>query len=316
MLPFAPFENKRYYRIKWDDVGDWTPGHAFWRLFQRTIDNELPPIEIIHELPITDKSRHRLGSVGRCIYCSATAGPFSEEHVVMEALGAGVVLEAASCKACATATSKMEGHVITGMFDPVRKHLRIPGKHGALRKNKFKVITNEGETDLEVLLPSEIHPTVMIMPMFAAPAELTRRPAEMEAANGFWCANINVSKDKLASAKIRAFSSPAVDTARFCQLLAKTAHSYAWGVMAPKGGFVPLVQDLPLKKLARADTIADRYRYIGGTGEIEPASGNLHELGLGAVTVAQTTYYIVRVRLFAKFQAPTYYVVVGRRLFG
>lgn len=310
--------NPRYFRI---DIspGNWQVGTGVWELLPgRTSYRKAPDVLIEHELPVKGKSRTILGTAGKCIYCDATifnnsGAPPSEEHVISEMFGAAVVLLKASCERCASATSAAESRVVQLMFDPTRKRLGIRGKNRALKKNKFRVFVTKDGIEEEVLLPSDVHPTVLFMPIFLPPAAMTDRPIRAESFQGYCAININVRPEILDAQKIQKFASSRVDTLSFCQLIAKIAHSYASSVLLP-GSFVPTLREFIRTNFKKKDDMApDRYQYIGGITGIEPRTRNLHELGLGSVHIDGRTLLLVRIRLFAVLNCPTYFVVIGYR---
>jgi hypothetical protein len=61
-----------------------------------------------------------------------------------------------------------------------------------------------------------------------------------------------------------------------------------------------------------ADT-SDSWRYVGGLQRTEPATAELHKLSFASYPYDRTDIVVVRVRLLAALETPTYYVAVGRR---
>lgn len=70
----------------------------------------------------------RLQSVGACIYCGATEGRLTEEHIIPTGLGGTLVLPNASCDMCATLTSQFEMRVLRGFLDRGRRAMGIKGR--------------------------------------------------------------------------------------------------------------------------------------------------------------------------------------------
>jgi hypothetical protein len=62
--------------------------------------------------------------VSVCIYCGSTIG-LEDEHIVPFGLGGTAILPAASCRACATVTSRFELTVLRGPMRPIRVALGI-----------------------------------------------------------------------------------------------------------------------------------------------------------------------------------------------
>lgn len=95
---------------------------------------------------------------------------------------------------------------------------------------------------------------------------------------------------------------------KFALLLAKIAHGYAVAECGSEVDFVPILKEI----LERGTTGAPLHSYlIGGESKVEPPSSQLHELGIIRRENSKYSLRVVRIRLFAKFGAPTYYVVVS-----
>lgn len=104
------------------------------------------------------------------------------------------------------------------------------------------------------------------------------------------------------------FATSSLDTFALCRTLAKIAHSY---VVAEIGmdSFVPT---LPHFILGNYDSL--RLHYVGGIVREHAPSNELHEIEIEKPNDEQWQYIVVRIRLFAKFGAPIYRIVAGRRL--
>lgn len=57
--------------------------------------------------------------IGICIYCRVTEN-LTDEHAVPESLNGDIILEKASCRACATITGKFEGRYTGDTLRPAR----------------------------------------------------------------------------------------------------------------------------------------------------------------------------------------------------
>lgn len=317
--------NKRYFRVRFDQTHNWKNwqvGSVWWQRRPDVPQVQLPaiPIRLYHETSVLDKSRQILGSADRCIYCDATRFndhriELSEEHIISEAFGAALVLDNASCERCNGKTSGIESKIVSIMLDPSRKPLEIRGKNKKSLKDNFKLMTHNAGADYELRLPSELHPTILFLPLLLPPAKMWRTDTSpFEAMDGFWAMNINVHPGTLSQAKFHSFSTPVIDTVTFCQFLAKIAHGFA---MAKLGRtFIPYHREFIRRKFAKDETYQERYQLIGGSIIDEEPTDNLHELGLSEFKTGGVTHYLVRIRLFAKLGAPVYIVLVGQRLFG
>ncbi|TPJ77195.1 HNH endonuclease [Mesorhizobium sp. B2-6-2] len=317
--------NKRYYRIRFnqtDGLKNWQVGSVWWQRRPDIPRVPLPdfPIPLYHETIVAAKARQSLGSASSCVYCGATRFnahrvDLSEEHVISEAFGAALVLDKASCESCNAATSGIESKIVAGMLDPSRKHLDIRGKNPTIRKNRFKLMAHDAGSDYELLIPSELHPTVLFLPLLLPPGKMWRNdPLPFEGMEGFWAMNVNAHPGTLSKAEFRSFSTPVIDTVTFCQFLAKIAHGFAVSKLGDT--FIPYHREFIRRKFAKDETDQRRYHLIGGSITDEEPTSNLHELALSSGTIDDVTHYLVRIRLFAKLGAPVYLVLVGQRLFG
>ncbi len=63
---------------------------------------------------------------GRCIYCGATEGRLSDEHIIPCSLGGLLVIEKASCLACAKITCNFEGAVARSLSGNFRMRYKLP----------------------------------------------------------------------------------------------------------------------------------------------------------------------------------------------
>lgn len=66
-----------------------------------------------------------LGRAGACIYCGAR-GELCDEHIIAASFAGNLVIEAASCKACADITSALEGKLARGTYHAGRAYYRLP----------------------------------------------------------------------------------------------------------------------------------------------------------------------------------------------
>lgn len=76
-----------------------------------------------------ESKRIVLADVNQCIYCQATEGKLSQEHVVPFGLNGEHILLHASCQKCAAITSKIEGTVLRETFIAARKRLNLKSRH-------------------------------------------------------------------------------------------------------------------------------------------------------------------------------------------
>jgi hypothetical protein len=174
----------------------------------------------------------RYAPVGRCIYCGATefipgtSRALSEEHVIPEGLGAKLILPEASCKRCSNATTRFEGSVLRSLLWTARRHLKIPGKKRKREERLYPVTAIIDGNEVQFELPLPRYPVTLLLPELRRPGILSSRDSAAGGIRGIWVQKLN-SFDGVSAAGIKEFAPPAIDTVRFCQLLAKTAHGFA-----------------------------------------------------------------------------------------
>lgn len=111
----------------------------------------------------------RFAEVGVCIYCGVTAR-LEDEHIIPFGLGGNAVLPAASCRACASITSRFEFDVLRGPMRPVRIALGVQSrrKHaGAPTQLPLRV--RRGEQWETISLPYQDYPLVLEFFVFGVP---------------------------------------------------------------------------------------------------------------------------------------------------
>ncbi|MEH3064691.1 MAG: hypothetical protein PGN33_18765 [Methylobacterium radiotolerans] len=237
----------------------------------------------------------------------------TSEHVVPEFLGAGTELGSASCSDCQTNTASFEHALSEQLFATSRNALGIRGKSGPLDLRHVRVDLG-GATPIPEVLPEFHHPTILILPFLYPAAAYSSTPPGLDHPFAFWMYNINADKDFLEQYGIDAFSTDTVDQIKFAQLLAKIAHVYAsyfFGI----GSFAPA-----LTKFIRTDYPFDMqnpprdfYSHVGCLGQCRDFDGpsqNLHEIQAGIIEWNGRAIKTVRVRLFAVYDMPSYFIAV------
>jgi hypothetical protein len=118
------------------------------------------------ESPITYKP------VGRCIYCGASGGKLTREHIIPFGLGGSWVLPDASCKVCAAITAKVEQFCLRPMLGRFRIQMKLPTRRPGERPDALplEIVRADGSLDSKPL-PIEEHPITASVD-WAAPASL------------------------------------------------------------------------------------------------------------------------------------------------
>jgi len=201
--------------------------------------------------------------IGYCIYCGATGGDLSREHVVPFALGGTKVLLEASCAGCAMITSKFERFCTRTMLGPFRVRTGAPTRRHKQRPAELPLglIDSDGSSR-EVEVPASEHPATLMLPVFDEPSILVGLSEERKETFKMWIAlpdadvldlpqRHNASAMKLGSFEI----------SNFCRLLAKIAHGAAFYTDSNwMTSFEPLLVDLILGKTTEHRSI------VGGNG--------------------------------------------------
>lgn len=273
-----------------------------------------------HLPPQPDKSYR---PVEKCIYCGATTG-LSTEHIIPYGLGGRWVLPRSSCAACAKITGAFEGTCQRTILGPLRMHYNLPTRRPRERPAtlplKVKIRPNDDWSVMQV--DRNICPFLVLFPILGPPDEVTGSRTEPERgakAKTFWIRAASFSdgivpsdptaylhylckKLKIASVEPTAtFTVP-----EFFRMLAKIAHAYTVAEMGIDG-FTPFL----LPAILHND-LDDCVQYIGGTAGNEPLSRLTHEISY-ASHVERPELVVVRIRLFAVLDTPTYIVAAGLR---
>jgi hypothetical protein len=280
-------------------------------------ESRLPPFTVPNMVTFRgDEPRLALLGVGQCIYCYATEFepgtgiPLSEEHIISEGLGSRLVLPEASCKSCSEKTKRIEGAVLGNLLWAPRVALKIRRKKRPRSEEDFPLTAIVNGAPVTIRLPIEHHPTMLFLPVLNAPGVAINRSTDEAGIQGAWAIELN-SFSKATQNGIRHFATPNLDTVRFCQLLAKTAHGYAVSVFGI-GGFNHALTNFikePYDDLSKK--CETRFYFVGGDPTDHEPSDELHLIGWGAYVQREITYLAVAIRLFAELGAPVYHVVVG-----
>lgn len=312
-------ERRRYWKFLWDDLAalppegslDYQPKGGAFRMFAQGAFKG----EHTESLPAV-RTRKILPRLGRCAYCGRIADrsgeplTLSAEHIVPDFLGAGLELPAASCVDCAKATSVVEHTISRELFGPVRKAFGIRGKNGVVPHSYFPLDVGRLSSEL-AMIPIADYPTVLVMPALFPASSYSRRPATGADPFNFRLFNINANRGLLERYALDTVSTQALDLVRFAQMIAKIAHAYAshhWR----DHPFTATVSQLVRAIYPPGEPAIGHLAHVGCLlGESDPATVALHELEVGRMSWQGRTSRAVRVRLFASYGMPSYYVTVG-----
>ena len=92
------------------------------------------------------QSKRRRSGIGQCIYCGSK-DDLTDEHILPYALGGHLLLNQASCKACATITGRLEQKLLRGHWWPYRKKLGLQSRNpsAANELKSIKIIKANGD---------------------------------------------------------------------------------------------------------------------------------------------------------------------------
>jgi hypothetical protein len=202
------------------------------------------------------------------------------------------------------------------MYGPLRLLYDLPSRR---RKKRPKTLplkikrTAKDEwsyTDVE----QEKYPFLILFPYFSMPKIITKGTDPVcrgAATDRFWIRGASPSyvfKDLLEQLvnELGVYSimpEAKAQVSEFCQMLAKVGHAFAVAELGVDS-FRPFL----IPHIVRSE-LADCDKFIGGWGEDEVVSSELHELSV--VNGPDHDFVVVRIRLLARLGTPTYFVVVG-----
>jgi hypothetical protein len=161
------------------------------------------------------------------------------------------------------------------------------------------------------------YPFIVLFPHFELPNELTGHSrGSLEAkAQTMWirgAAGPEGIKKQLAALSeelgaVEIMPTGEFEVPPFCLLLAKIAHAFVTAELGADA-FNPCLSEM----IKTGDT-SNALRYVGGLMKAEPITDRLHEVTLAPTHPLRPNLVVVRIRLFACLEAPTYFVVVGSR---
>jgi hypothetical protein len=252
--------------------------------------------------------------VGKCIYCGIdryapdSTRALGLEHIIPEGLNGELLLPNASCRDCERRINEAEQHLLKGTLLGCRTYLGLRTKRPKDRPEKLPLYDTSVEPPRRVMIPAEDFPACMLLVRLGVPLSLTNGKTQEPHMRPWACFFRDTQPILAEKYGIKSYSPPAINTRNLARMLAKIAHAYAVAELG-LGGFEPLLPEFILGKR----DVNDIFLFVGGDHELEPPAADLHEISIVPRPIIEGGYLAqVRVRLFARFGAPTYYVVVGR----
>lgn len=230
------------------------------------------------------------------------------------------MLPQSSCEECARITGAFEGVCQRTMLGPLRMYFDLPSRRRKDRPEKLalkvKVRLEDEWSFMEV--PQEEYPFLILLPTFGLPDEISSQVTTGERgakARTLWIRGASFAHgitehlEQLAQRLGVAMIEPTatLHVPEFLRMLAKVAHCYAVGELGVDA-FTPFL--LPIIR----DNVTDNsIQFIGGVKSTERAVADLHQLSIVTHPSVSPNLIMVRVRLLACLETPTYAVAVGRR---
>jgi hypothetical protein len=276
-----------------------------------------------------DRLEHqRFPGYGECIYCgiSEDVTKLTDEHVVAFALGGNVIIENASCEACAAETSKCEREIARNVLADFRTHTNIQTRRPKDRPTELLFnVSLDGAEPQTLTVPVKDHPFFTPMPVWGMPGLLRgMRPeapwALENKAHLFYSVPDNLARTVGLQHGQRAelpFPTVNVNHELYARAIAKIAYCQAV-VRFGLRGFRRLV--LPKLILGRYPHI--RY-FVGSDPDAEPPPrlerSILHAISFEEIGIGNMRLILAAVRLFANSGTdsagpPIYRVIVGAPL--
>ena len=204
------------------------------------------------------------------------------------------------------------------MLGPLRMYYDLPTRRRKDRPAtlplKVKVRPDDDWTVVQVA--QDEYPFLILLPLFQLPDEISGRVTSGERgakARKLWIrgasfaygltSHLEELAQRLGVAMIEPTATLSVP--EFVRMVAKIAHSYAMARLG-SDAFIPFL--LPIIR----DNLTDNaVQYVGGMQSTERAATELHQLGIVTHPSAPRDLVMVRVRMLACLETPTYVVAVG-----
>jgi hypothetical protein len=251
-----------------------------------------------------------------CIYCGATRYSsvrerLGDEHIIPLALDGNLILPEASCAECEGEMNKFEQFCHKRTFGPLRYHLGLQTRHPKERPSVIPLTVKTIAGDMYTReVPVEAAPATLFMPIFDIPDICAEKAATIRNiyTTKFWHKEFTPTSSQWSFENdIESIRSLGVDLRgdRLAMLLARIGHAF-WAAECPNDSrFPPLLPKL-LKN--RPGSLPISY-LVGGERHLLRPTSDLHELQILRRKTRKRELIVVRIRLFARFGAPTYYVV-------
>ena len=248
--------------------------------------------------------------IGRCIYCLSSSN-LGDEHIIPQALGGNVILQAASCKDCeriiGAGVERRLTHKTYGMFAALRLRMEYKSKRPKERPKSLPfLVTGADGIERKIDVPASKVPKFWTTAITLGPPGIIAGvdPKSLVLISVYtmydpndmaYFSNIGNSVKLIGSGDVR----------DLFRLFAKIAHGFAVAIYGIDS-FVPWLPEFILGD----DTCNLQYYVAGYENKIPDLAGD-HKISIGTVE-SDPNILMASVRLFCKFGAPEYDVAVGR----
>lgn len=253
-------------------------------------------------------------NVGVCIYCGDSGPSLTREHVLPRGLGGNeapdglsnaLVLQNASCQSCQKITQRIEEICLVSMMGPGRARLGLRRKDRSRNTTRGHVVRRDGiREDREVLwdeVPGAIAiPSFYEAPILAGASAPDFPPCDYQIR---WVAPARAMPEDANSIGVSIMA----DSRMFARMLGKIGLGLAVARLGTQG-YEPLVRDLILNGSFQQGLVGG----FAGTTYEELQTTSLHTMRLITNGGLPRRFIIAEIRLFAEFNGPTNYVVIGR----
>lgn len=255
-------------------------------------------------------------NIGACIYCGKSEPPLTREHVLPRGLGGNeapdglpnaLVLQNASCQSCQKITQRIEEACLVAMMGPGRARLGLRRKDRTQKSTVAHVDRHDGASEDREVGWDEV-PGALTIPSFYEAPILTGAPVP-EFPPCDYQFHMVAPASPVPDDASRIGISLVADSRMFARMLAKIGLGFAVARLGMQG-YEPFVKGLILNGSFQHGVIGG----FAGTSRREPQTNSLHTLRLVTNERLPGHFIIVEIRLFAEFNGPTNYVVVGRWL--
>lgn len=246
---------------------------------------------------------HSTPSKGRCIYCGDTESRRSREHVVPYALGGTHVIQDASCPACRDNTNSYETEILERMWGDARISANAPSRR---KKQKPKeILTGHPK---KVRIKRSEYPGQFVFYNMDLPGILKGSPA-FEDTSANWTFSAVSTSDSLESFEATYGTAPTFQLWHFpnsfSRMIAKIGYCHVLTEL-DLDDFQPTI----LPHILRSDQ-SPTY-LVGSEPDREPPNPSSgYKLATYLTGTMEHLLIIVRVRLIANGDTPTYLAVVG-----